>query len=672
MKISKDLKKSFNDKLKRIAKAKKQLKNEFVGLDEIIDEVFDLLEPWFLFSESQVRPTVINLWGMTGVGKTSLVTRIFELLNIKSVYKFDIGDFCGDTSEVKLKHKISDSIFKSGDDDKFVLIFDEFQLGRTIGDAGDEIDRGDLRILWDLFDTGKIEIINSSFNTSKMSILVNKLEECVSNGVTTSGGIVSGNKKFFKNKFDIDKTISEGLIDGDDFFSEEELIFVPDYYHWVIKEIWGDRFIDEKDVISYLKTLNEKETIEFINKTLEKSVVPTVYDFSNSIIFNIGNIDEAYKIANDINPDSDVDFLYDYTSKITITDIKDALMRRFRPEQISRLGNNHIIYRSFTSKQYQEIIKLQISKFIKDVKNRFDLDIIFDETVYDIIYKEGVFPTQGTRPVFSTITALIESYIGKIISDIIKNGTEEIVKIKWLYKDKEYLIQYFNSNDNNFFSKKYPVKLKTENIRTSTKDDIQALIALHEAGHAVCAMMAIEIIPKYVVSKSADADVDGFCMLELPAYKSSKLMKDNIIYTLGGYAAEKLIFGENNLTNGSYGDLESSSNLALSYVKLYGMHGIPMHFGAVHPTKIVYNADQNIIDSDKVACDIVKASLENAISILNEEKTLLLEIAKYLSENNRIDSEKLKEFYDKYSVRKVEFKNKENYYNFKKILGNSE
>ena len=222
MKISKDLKKSFNDKLKKIAKAKKQLKNEFVGLDKIIDEVFDLLEPWFLFSESQVRPTVINLWGMTGVGKTSLVTRIFELLNIKSVYKFDIGDFCGDTSEAKLKHKISESIFKSGDDDKFVLIFDEFQLGRTIGDAGDEIDRGALRILWDLFDTGKIEIINSSFNTSKMFILVNKLEECVSNGVTTSGGIVSGNKKFFRNKFDNDKTISEGLIDDDDFFSEAE------------------------------------------------------------------------------------------------------------------------------------------------------------------------------------------------------------------------------------------------------------------------------------------------------------------------------------------------------------------------------------------------------------------------------------------------------------------
>ena len=45
--------------------------------------------------------------------------------------------------------------------------------------------------------------------------------------------------------------------------------------------------------------------------------------------------------------------------------------------------------------------------------------------------------------------------------------------------------------------------------------------------------------------------------------------------------------------------------------------------------------------------------------------------AQYLTENNRIDSDKLKEFYDAYSVDKSELKNKESYNDFKGILKDS-
>ena len=53
-----------------LAKAVIQLKKEFVGLDGIIDELSDTILPWWLFPENQLRPLIINLWGMTGSGKT--------------------------------------------------------------------------------------------------------------------------------------------------------------------------------------------------------------------------------------------------------------------------------------------------------------------------------------------------------------------------------------------------------------------------------------------------------------------------------------------------------------------------------------------------------------------------------------------------------------------------
>ena len=72
--------------------AKKVLKQEFVGIDTVIEKVIDSLVTWFLFPELQDRPVVINLWGMTGVGKTALVVRLANLLDYdKKFFRYDMG-----------------------------------------------------------------------------------------------------------------------------------------------------------------------------------------------------------------------------------------------------------------------------------------------------------------------------------------------------------------------------------------------------------------------------------------------------------------------------------------------------------------------------------------------------------------------------------------------------
>jgi ATP-dependent Lon protease len=56
------------------------LKKEFVGIDTVIDKVIDSISTWFIFPELQETPVIINLWGMTGVGKTALIIRLSYLL----------------------------------------------------------------------------------------------------------------------------------------------------------------------------------------------------------------------------------------------------------------------------------------------------------------------------------------------------------------------------------------------------------------------------------------------------------------------------------------------------------------------------------------------------------------------------------------------------------------
>ena len=71
----------------------KQLKNEFVGINHVIDQVADAMSGWFFFPEMQDRPVIINLWGLTGIGKTSLVKRLTQLLELEErYYRFDLGE----------------------------------------------------------------------------------------------------------------------------------------------------------------------------------------------------------------------------------------------------------------------------------------------------------------------------------------------------------------------------------------------------------------------------------------------------------------------------------------------------------------------------------------------------------------------------------------------------
>lgn len=44
--------------------------------------------------------------------------------------------------------------------------------------------------------------------------------------------------------------------------------------------------------------------------------------------------------------DIDADIFRAFTEKITVVDVKQSLTRRFKPEQVARFGNMHLIYRA--------------------------------------------------------------------------------------------------------------------------------------------------------------------------------------------------------------------------------------------------------------------------------------------------------------------------------------
>lgn len=659
--ISKEDKKIFLEKHKQLIEVKKQLKKEFVGLNDIIDEVIELIEPWYLFPDAQFRPTVINLFGMTGTGKTSLVARIFELLDMPSVLRFDTGEWVEKT-EYQLSHTISSQIKNIKKDNiRPVFVLDEFQLGRTLDDMKNEIDRPNLRVVWDLLDSGKFSIIDEKWEVSHILSLYNKLNLLITEkNLKSKYGKISTGKKAWDVIFDEGE---ECPTDKDEKISIHyiENAIIPESDLYYIKTLC-DRFLSRNEVAQYILSLeNEAETLKFLESVLLESSKPTIYDFSNSIIFIIGNLDQAYKVSYDMNADIDPDDMYEYTKKITISDIKSALTKLYRPEQISRLGNNFVIYRSFNTQVYNELIELELKKIIKKIKNKFKIDLNFSDNVKTLIFKEGVFPSQGVRPVFSTITSLIETKIGKIIIDILKKDINA-KNIYWNYENEKFILTINENEDEYVFE--YDVKLKVDILRKSTNDDIQSLVGIHESGHVLASVYELNICPKVAVSKTLREG--GFTYVDFPDLDSRKSLIQRIKVLVAGYAAEKLVFGEDNLTTGSNRDLETVTELALNMIKKYGMNGIPLQFSSIDFR--VSDSRLDDVGLDEITKKLVTNCLSDVEKILKDNMILLLRIGKYLTNHSKIDTKKIKSMVKKYGKYVPKYKTKDNYYNYKNIV----
>ncbi|MBC7383172.1 MAG: AAA family ATPase, partial [Bacteroidia bacterium] len=125
------------DKQQLLESARQQLKKEFIGIDGIIDSVIKSIATWFIFPEIQERPLVVNLWGLTGVGKTALILRLSALLHYeKKIFRFDMGDSHKDAGLLKDRLK---NIFKNKNKAPFMLMMDEFQYAKTKNEDGFEI-----------------------------------------------------------------------------------------------------------------------------------------------------------------------------------------------------------------------------------------------------------------------------------------------------------------------------------------------------------------------------------------------------------------------------------------------------------------------------------------------------------------------------------------------------
>ena len=207
MSLAKNQIEVIQNRQKQLGLATLGLKSHFCGLDGIIDHIIKSIEVWYVMPELMTRPMIMNLWGLTGVGKTDLVRRLVKLLSFGDRYcEIELtNDGCpAHPYSDSVSSILSSSTLRPGAEG--ILLLDEIQRFRTLDQHEEEVHNYKFQDVWTLLGDGRLPHEVDSEYLLKM-VFATKLEK-------TQGG---KNKRKGKGKSaGIPAAFSDDDMEGDD------------------------------------------------------------------------------------------------------------------------------------------------------------------------------------------------------------------------------------------------------------------------------------------------------------------------------------------------------------------------------------------------------------------------------------------------------------------------
>jgi cell division protease FtsH len=629
----------IHEQRQKLQTVAKQLKLEFIGLDKIIDQIIEGVMAWACVPGVQERPTIISLWGLTGVGKSSLVRRLVELMQWSDrLTVFDCG-------ELKSSNNLNSRLLHFAHDEKLnapIFLLDEFQRGFTVEEGKEVYGDG---LLWDWLDTGIIWDLSHIRHLSNAYADVRKLRQCLEMGIVVKDGKVQGDVKLFRSiTEDRDYDFFEELMIGKNNRSIERKPFfvrfrIYEYLSDYNPRKWKTAFA----VSQHTKGMTGVEIVDFLEREITELLVPQKIDTRAALVFVAGNLDDAYDMAMDVDVDSDADVLQARSRLIGLPEIKEALLKRYRPEQIARLGNRHIIYPAFGRSEYQQIIAAQVNKVLGMFSSKLHLAFEVDSSLLDIIYSEGVAPAQGVRPVLSTVDQLVTNRIPTIYLAVQELG-ESVNRVKMLGHSSGRLVTEFHRTGQVVGEHVDQVLLQNQVARADKTPATKAAISVHEAGHALVQVLRTGKVPTTLTCVTANRNVLGYAATRTEKAVVLRTALDDaheleVLY--GGIAAEEVVFGVSLVTAGSGEDIMRATRIAGLKVKKRGQGSVRYHADPM-ASDCDWSIKGDDAQLDREVANFLQQAHQNAVQLLSEYQHALVGLAHELFTHGTLREDEIK------------------------------
>jgi cell division protease FtsH len=185
-------------------------------------------------------------------------------------------------------------------------------------------------------------------------------------------------------------------------------------------------------------------------------------------------------------------------------------------------------------------------------------------------------------------------------------------------------------------------------------DKDKKMTAYHEAGHTVVGYLLPNCDPVRKVSIISRGSAGGYT-LKMPSedknYHTLAQFKDDLAMSMGGYVAEKMIFGDDQLSTGPSSDLRTATKIARAMVTSYGMsttlgprtfgsHDEPIFLGReMHEGRDYSDATADEIDRE--IKKLVNEAEARAKKILADNRVTVDRLVAALIEKETIEQEEI-------------------------------
>jgi hypothetical protein len=506
-----------------------RLKAELFGIDPIIDRVINAVRAWYLMPELVSRPVIVCLWGLTGTGKTQLVRRLAQLLGFYDRFVEVQMDGFAHGAHWRGAQTVSGMLAQAAlrEGEPGILALDEFQRFRTI-----DAQRGELRVeryhdVWALLSDGRLP--------PALSLLA-----------------------------DIESSLADAAFDAERNDAPNVQLRFKLHSHEA-RELQRQLKLDVPllDIMAW----SADEVQQRLRAFRESGQQRWETDHSRLLVFVCGNLDEMYEdLATRVHDcDSDADTFHRLTQKLSVIDVKQALGRRFKPEQVARLGNGHIVYPSLPRSAYERIIAEGCERCARDTEARCGLRFAVAASVREQVYANAVFPAQGTRPLFSSLHTIVGTGLAQAALWALEGGAERGDTVE-LSADGHSLIATWRGHVQTIAA-----PFEIGRLRERHSADFRTLLAVHEAGHGLVHALLFGRAPQEMRINVASFE-GGYNAYSTRKVWSRRNLLDSICTSLAGRAAEHWVFGPERASSGGENDLRKATETAARMLRHLG-HG---------------------------------------------------------------------------------------------------
>ncbi len=599
---------TMSERAKTLDAARATLKAKFVGVDSTIDQLVDAVKLWWIAPEMLQRPVVVNIYGMTGVGKTDLVRELSRCIKMQHrLVEFDMNNASDHSHHDTVTEALE--IMSLDDGDPGILLFDEMQRFNTIGSMGADVKDTKLSDFWELLSDGRIP---------------QRSRERIQKAIDQITGYMDDD--------DIDNPSESNTRIKGKLKGRNALIV-----HRVLRRSVS------------LAAIRKMTVGEAVNRLREENNNPEAHepvDYSQLLIILAGNLDDAFPGASQISEaDVDADVFKSNADLVTVVDIKQALSGRFKPEQASRFGNNFVVCNTLSKASFTELIRRELDKSCKRINDVCGVATKYSDDFVSFVYRNGVYPAQGVRPVFTTIASVFDNVVIPRVADAKQTHGSTVLNITYDNATKEIVLSFQKPPSRSVASQRVAYHGQLDGIRDKIDPDTTASTAAHEAAHAVTTMVLTGIAPIQLLARTGEGAGNGFS-LSHSIVNTEKTMLERITIFLAGAAGEELVYGSALVGTGHGNDLERATMLATSYTRKMGFSASKANY-ALDDHEFALNNDH----TDAVVEKCIRKQRALAMKILKQHKKLLYAIAVALTEKGKLIDADLVELAAKYGVK---------------------